>query len=84
MNKSSTLYRDLLIKKGQNHYVAPEVIEGTDFDSQIDIFSLGVCLFYMVFKKFPYNKIEVNNSQWTYELDLSILELMINEKRKNP
>lgn len=47
-------YREKLIKKGNNFYVAPEILEGKPFNQQVDIFSLGVCLFYMVFKAFPY------------------------------
>ncbi|KAL4500629.1 hypothetical protein ABPG72_003053 [Tetrahymena utriculariae] len=84
IEENSIEYRDRLIKRGQNNYVAPEVIEGKDFDSQIDIFSLGVCLFYMVFQKFPYAKIEKVGDKWTYDLDISILEQMFNEKKKDP
>ncbi len=51
-------YREKLIKKGNNYYVAPELLEEKDFDHQIDIFALGVCLFFMVFKKYPYKLIE--------------------------
>lgn len=54
LEESTELYRERLIKRGLNNYVAPEILKGGEVTSQIDIFALGVCLFYMLFKKFPY------------------------------
>jgi serine/threonine protein kinase len=66
------------IKNGNNPYVAPEVLEAfTGYNvneseymisSQIDLFSLGVCLYYMIFLKFPYRDIRKSkvNSKYIY------------------
>ncbi len=58
MEEKSDIYREKLIKRGNNLYIAPEILEKKPFNDKIDIFSLGVCLFFMVFKKYPYNMIE--------------------------
>ena len=86
MEEITPIYRERLIKKGQNFYIAPELLEDQPFDYKIDIFSLGVCLFYMVFKKFPYSSIEKDqfSENYKYVLDLSLLEEMKTEKKKNP
>ena len=60
LEENSPIYRERLIKKGLNYYIAPEILEDQPFDYKIDLFSLGVCLFFMVFKKFPYTVIEKN------------------------
>ncbi|EAR90933.1 Serine/Threonine kinase domain protein (macronuclear) [Tetrahymena thermophila SB210] len=51
-------YRERLIKKGTNLYVAPEVLEGGKIGPEMDMFALGVCVFYMAFGKYPYSRIE--------------------------
>ena len=75
-------YRDKLIKKGNNFYIAPEVLEDKPFNQQIDLFALGVCLFYMIFNKFPYTKIEKEkfSDKYDYILDLSVLETIYKVK----
>ena len=49
LEEKTDAYREKLIKKGNNFYVAPEVLTSNVFDEKIDIFSLGVCLYFMVF-----------------------------------
>jgi calcium/calmodulin-dependent protein kinase I len=70
--EANDLYRERLIKKGQNYYIAPEVLEGKPFDSKIDMFAIGVCFFYMIFEKFPYTQIEKckDSNNYNYILDL--------------
>lgn len=51
-------YRERLIKKGTNMYVAPEVLEGGKIGPEMDMFALGVCVFFMAFGKYPYSRIE--------------------------
>ncbi|KRX07192.1 Protein kinase-like domain [Pseudocohnilembus persalinus] len=86
LEEKTDAYREKLIKKGNNFYVAPEILNSRNFDEKIDIFSLGVCLYYMVFKQTPYVKIEKqsNSTFYDYELDLSPLQKMKIEKKKNP
>lgn len=48
------------VSKGLNNYCAPEILSLKPIDFQVDLFSLGVCLYYMVFKTFPYYIIEQN------------------------
>lgn len=54
-------YRERLIKKGTNMYVAPEVLEGGKIGPEMDMFALGVCVYYMAFGKYPYSRIEKIN-----------------------
>jgi hypothetical protein len=34
------------------------VLEGGKIGQEMDMFALGVCVFYMAFNKYPYSKIE--------------------------
>ena len=36
-------------------YMAPEIIEGKSYDNKCDLWSLGVIIYQLFFKKFPYN-----------------------------
>jgi len=79
-------YREKLIKRGNNFYVAPEVLEDKPFNQNIDLFALGVCLFFMIFNKFPYTSIEKEklSEKYNYVLDLSVLEEIQKTKKKDP
>ncbi len=38
-------------------YVAPEIILRDPYDKPIDIWSLGVCIYYLIYEKFPFDDI---------------------------
>lgn len=41
--------------------MAPEVLEGGKIGPEMDMFALGVCVYFMAFNKYPYSKIEKIN-----------------------
>jgi serine/threonine protein kinase len=55
-----------MVRKGNNYYAAPEVLENREYDSSIDMFALGVCLHHMSFKKWPYLYIEKDYNSPNY------------------
>ena len=42
-------------KIGAYKYMAPEILRGEPFDQKCDLWSLGVCIYILCFKKFPFN-----------------------------
>ena len=36
-------------------YMAPEILRGEQFDQKCDLWSLGVCIYFLCFKKYPFN-----------------------------
>jgi len=60
-------------------------LENKDFNEKIDMFALGVCTYYMAFTCFPYKSIEkkTDSGKYNYVLDLSNLEELLKEKKKN-
>ena len=42
-------------KIGAYKYMAPEILRGEPFDQECDLWSLGVCIYLLCFKKFPFN-----------------------------
>lgn len=52
--KENESYRQRIIKKGENMFVAPEMLKRQKFGQEIDLFCIGVCLFFTIFKKSPY------------------------------
>jgi len=79
LEKNTDEYRSQILRKGNNYYVAPEILENKAFNEKSDLFSLGCCIFYMVTTTFPYKKIEYRKGKYTYEIDLSILEKLKEE-----
>ena len=41
-------------KIGDYQYMAPEILRGEPFDQKCDLWSLGVCIYVLCFKKFPF------------------------------
>lgn len=76
-------FYEATINSGHNLCVAPEVLSKQPIDSQIDMFSLGCCLFYMLFQKFPYKYILSSNQKYFYELDIKILKELKEHYQKN-
>ncbi|KRX10431.1 Protein kinase-like domain [Pseudocohnilembus persalinus] len=83
LEQSTESYRDRLIRKGNNFYCAPEILEGKEIGQAIDMFSVGCCVFFMIFGVFPYKNISNQFDKWTYELDLSILEKLKQDKKND-
>lgn len=46
-------YRYLITK---SYYLSPEVKDNQQMSKECDLFSMGVCLFHMIFGKFPLTK----------------------------
>ena len=42
-------------KIGDYKYMAPEILRGEPFDQKCDLWSLGVCIYLLCFKKYPFN-----------------------------
>ena len=42
-------------KIGDSKYMAPEILRGEPFDQECDLWSLGVCIYLLCFKKYPFN-----------------------------
>ena len=41
-------------KIGEYQYMAPQILRGEPFDQKCDLWSLGVCIYVLCFKKFPF------------------------------
>ena len=54
-NKLLSISKKFSTKVGTFSYMAPEVIEGKPYDNKCDLWSLGVIIYQLFFKKFPYN-----------------------------
>jgi cGMP-dependent protein kinase len=48
---------------GSFHYLPPEVIIGEGYETAVDLWGLGVCLYYMMFKKYPFGHNESDPMQ---------------------
>lgn len=48
-------YRKLFTRCGTPGYVAPEVLNDQDYDCKIDIFSLGVIFYMLLFGEHPFH-----------------------------
>ena len=56
---------------GTPHYMAPEIIEGSNYSFSSDFYSIGICLFYLFYKKFPYG----NEEKDVYKIYQDILRI---------
>ncbi|CAD8115847.1 unnamed protein product [Paramecium sonneborni] len=41
---------------GSPHYMAPEILEGRGYDCNSDVWSLGICLYELLFEQVPYGQ----------------------------
>jgi serine/threonine protein kinase len=56
------LLREKIIRRAENYNVAPEILEYRAITSSSDLFSLGACIFFIVFGRYPYKSIQVKES----------------------
>ena len=42
-------------KCGTGYYVAPEIVKGENYDQKVDIWSLGIILYIIIYGKPPFN-----------------------------
>ena len=48
-------------KTGTAYYIAPEVLKGEEYSVKADIWSLGICLFEMIYGYCPYEANSIYN-----------------------
>ena len=63
-------------KLGTPYYMAPEILNVTNqekYNNKCDIFSIGICFYYLIFGKFPFweakNKNDLLNLEFKYSGD---------------
>lgn len=44
-------------RRGSAEYIAPELLQNKSFDHRVDLYSLGIFLYKLIFKKFPFSKL---------------------------
>ena len=49
-----TLTKKFSTKIGTCNYMAPEVLEGKSYNAECDLWSIGIMMYILFFKKFPY------------------------------
>lgn len=77
-------FYEYVANSGRNLCVAPEILSKQPITPAADMFSLGACLFFMIFKKFPYKYIVPNgNGEYNYQLDTKILKQLKVNYSKN-
>ncbi len=64
-------------KKGTAEYIAPEILQGEGVDSRVDLYSLGVVLYFLIYRKLPFSsedELEIFNSAINNEPDYPSVE----------
>ena len=56
---------------GTPHYMAPEIVEGSNYSFSSDFYSIGICLYYLFYNKFPYG----NEEKDVYKIYQDILKI---------
>ena len=78
-------------KKGTAEYIAPEILQGEEIDNRIDLYSLGIVLYFLIYKKFPFSaedELDIFNAAINHEpnfppVKYSKLILMVLKKLLN-
>ncbi|HZW40375.1 MAG TPA: protein kinase [Ignavibacteriaceae bacterium] len=52
--------KDNYYPRGTAEYIAPELIKNEPFDHRIDLYSLGIIMYKLLYKKFPFSSDEIN------------------------
>ena len=68
-------------KIGTYKYMAPEILRGEPFNQECDLWSLGVCIYLLCFKKFPFNG--DNEHQVLKEIDEISPEFLLKTNDQN-
>ncbi|KAL4486463.1 hypothetical protein ABPG72_018417 [Tetrahymena utriculariae] len=78
-NTYERVFQDYSNFQQNEYFLAPEILEGKEYGFEADIYSFGVLLFYMIYKKYPFNgndskdliqKIELN--QITFDQNIKV------------
>ena len=64
---------------GTKQYMAPEILRGESYVGKCDLWSLGVNIYFLLFKEFPYKIIGFHNSSILEKFDQSSLKSSGNE-----
>jgi serine/threonine protein kinase len=68
-------------KIGAFHYMAPEILKGEPFDQKCDLWSLGVCIYLLCFKKYPFKG--DNEGQVLNEINQNSPEFLLKTNNQN-
>ena len=68
-------------KIGAFQYMAPEILKGEPFDQKCDLWSLGVCIYLLCFKKYPFKG--DNEGQVLNEINQNSPEFLLKTNNQN-
>ena len=61
-------------KKGTSYFIAPELLSGKEHDKRVDFYSLGMLLYFLMFRKLPFtgkDEIEIYREKLSNEITVS-------------
>ena len=83
-NQLMSMSQNYSTHAGTPTIMAPEILEGEDYNDKCDIWSLGITIYYMLFKDLPYNgKCESKILKQIKTLGLSVLDKINDIKLKD-
>ncbi len=83
-------------KKGTSYFIAPELLSGKEHDKRVDFYSLGMLLYFLIFRKLPFtgkdeieiyreklsNEITVNSTDYSEKLINTVNKLLRRKPEK--
>ena len=66
---------------GTPHYMAPEIVEGLNYSFSSDFYSIGICIYYLVYNKFPFGN-EEKDVYKIYQEILSTKDIFCENEKK--